>query len=51
MISMPKLHAEMEMEKVVAKGAQVKAGCVEHIRKEEQKQEQEQVNRKMEFNR
>jgi hypothetical protein len=41
MILMLKLHAEMEMEKVAAKRAQVKAEHIEEIRQEEQKWEQE----------
>jgi hypothetical protein len=40
-ISMPKLHAEMEMEKAAARRAQVEAERLERVRKEEQKQEQE----------
>jgi hypothetical protein len=38
---MPKLHAEMEIEKAVARRAQVKVEHIECIRKEEQEQEQE----------
>jgi hypothetical protein len=37
---MPKLHAEMEMEKVVARKVQVEVEHIEQIRKEEQEQEQ-----------
>jgi hypothetical protein len=39
----------MEMEKAAAKRAQVEAEHIEHIRKEEQNQEQESVDREAEF--
>jgi uncharacterized OsmC-like protein len=51
MILMLKLHAEMEMEKVVVRRAQVEAEHIEQIRKEEQKWEQERVDREVEFDR
>jgi hypothetical protein len=50
-ILIPKLHAEMEMEKVAARRVQVEAERLERIRQEEQKQEKEQVDREAEFDR
>jgi hypothetical protein len=48
-ILMPKLHAKMEMKKAVARRVQVEAEGLDQIRKEEQKWEQERLDREAEF--